>query len=102
MATELTKERREKILAFVKIDLGMINAYKYDERLLAIIDESVLEIEQEGANLAEENAKTDGLIISLAAWHWRTRDTMAAMPRAIRWNLNNLIFSQKARTGGES
>lgn len=73
----------------------MINAYKYDERLLAIIDESVLEIEQEGANLAEENAKTDGLIISLAAWHWRTRDTMAAMPRAIRWNLNNLIFRRK-------
>jgi len=35
-----------------------------------------------------------------AAWLWRKRDTMDAMPRMLRWMLNNRVFGP--RMGGQA
>ena len=44
-------------------------------------------------------AVTDAnLVIMYAAWLWRRRDTMEAMPRMLRWQLNNRVFSEKMVT----
>lgn len=96
MAT-ITDERRAALLDGLKVDLGIRNSSAYDERLAQYIDAAVLEIERQGATLAEQTAESDMLIVSFAAWRWRTRDTQAGMPRALRFSINNLIFSQKAR-----
>lgn len=101
MAKTLTDDRRERLLSGVKIDLQIRNSTAYDERLLLYIDDAVEEIERQGATLEAETAENDFIIQAYVCWKWRTRDTMSGMPRALRFSLNNLIFSQKARTGGD-
>lgn len=93
---EITNERRAALLDDLKVDLGIRTSSAYDDRLNQYIDAAVLEIERQGATL-EETAESDMIIVSYAAWRWRTRDTQAGMPRALRFSINNLIFSQKAR-----
>lgn len=93
---EITNERRAALLDGLKVDLGIRTSSAYDDRLNQYIDAAVLEIERQGATL-EETAESDMIIVSYAAWRWRTRDTQAGMPRALRFSINNLIFSQKAR-----
>ena len=39
------------------------------------------------------------LIVMYAAWLWRKRDGMDAMPMMLRRALNNRVFGEKARTG---
>lgn len=41
------------------------------------------------------------LIVMYAAWLYRRRlDPASQMPRMLRWNLNNRLFSQKAGASG--
>jgi len=96
---ELDTERLERILAAVKVDLG-ITSTAYDVRLKAYIEAAVGNMERQGADLSLETAETNQLITAHASWQWRTRDTREGMPRALRFSLNNLIFSQKMKTGG--
>ncbi|MDE6729629.1 MAG: hypothetical protein K2J71_02495 [Oscillospiraceae bacterium] len=37
------------------------------------------------------------LELMYAAWMWRKRDTGETMPRMLRYQLNNRVFSEKAR-----
>lgn len=81
----------------LKVDLG-ITAEAYDARLVNCIDAAKSNIVSEGvsdlnlADIADAN-----LVLMYAAWTWRRRDTMDAMPRMLRWQLNNRVMGVKAR-----
>lgn len=85
------------MLDMLKVDLG-ITANAYDARLLNSIDAAKTNITAEGvsdlnlADIADVN-----LVLMYAAWTWRRRDTMEAMPRMLRWQLNNRVMGVKAR-----
>ena len=84
----------EQMLAMLKIDLG-ITATAYDERLAQYLKTAQDEIEREGATLSPSDDIADAnLAIQYAAWMWRKRDTGEGMPRMIRWQINNRLFSE--------
>lgn len=84
----------EQMLAMLKIDLG-ITATAYDERLAQYLKTAQDEIEREGAMLSPSDDIADAnLVIQYAAWMWRKRDTGEGMPRMIRWQINNRLFSE--------
>lgn len=97
----ITDERKQNLLAGIKVDLQITGSTAYDERLGQYIEAAVGEIERQGATLTEDTAENNAIIQAYVCWKWRTRDTQSGMPRALRFSLNNLIFSQHARTGGD-
>lgn len=83
------------MLASLKVDLG-ISATVYDTRLAQLIQVAKANIISEGAaSLNTDNIDDANLVIQYAAWLWRRRDTMVAMPRMLRWQLNNRVFGEK-------
>ena len=83
----------EQLLAALKIDLGIMNTTAHDERLTQYITAAQDFIFREGVAL-QDTAEDNQLVINYAAWMWRKRDTHEGMPRMLRWQLNNRIFSQ--------
>lgn len=84
-----------QMLAMLKIDLG-ITATAYDERLQQYLQASRDEIEREGVELSPSDDVADAnLLIQYAAWMWRKRDTGEGMPRMVRWQINNRLFSRE-------
>lgn len=87
----------ETMLSMLKIDLGITTA-AYDARLVQVLEGAADQIAREGATLDTVGSIEDAnLVIMYAAWQWRRRDTMDAMPRMLRYQLNNRIMSQKMR-----
>lgn len=81
------------MLEMLKIDLG-ITTNAYDNRLRSIIESAKVYITREGITL--DGSVSDGnLIVMYAAWLWRKRDKTEAMPRMLRWNMNNRLFAEK-------
>lgn len=80
------------LLSALKIDLR-ISTDAYDGRLKEYLANAAEAIAREGAELSD-SAEDQMLVVQYAAWTWRRRDTGEAMPRMIRWALNNRIFSQ--------
>ena len=88
---------QSEMLAALKIDLGLTSDV-YDTRLTQMIQNAIEQMNVEGANLKPSTSFCDAsLVIMYAAWLWRRRDTMIAMPRMLRWQLNNRIFSEKVK-----
>lgn len=84
-----------ELLQMLKIDLG-ISGTAYDERLSAYLTAAEQSIIAEGAaTLNTTNAEDAELVVMYAAWTFRRRDTMDAMPRMLRFKLNNRIFHEK-------
>lgn len=83
------------ILEMLKVDLG-ISTNAYDERLSQYITSAKDYITREGITLDNEKISDMNLVVMYAAWLWRKRDTTEAMPRMLRWNLNNRLFYEKA------
>ena len=83
------------ILEMLKVDLG-ISTNAYDERLSQQITSAKDYITREGITLDNEIISDMNLVVMYAAWLWRKRDTTEAMPRMLRWNLNNRLFYEKA------
>lgn len=83
------------MLQMLKIDLG-ITTTAYDTRLQQYINSAKAEIERQGATLNTEVLADAQLVVMYAAWMWRKRDDMVAMPRMLRYALNNRIFAEKA------
>lgn len=81
------------LLTALKIDLGIRNTDAYDDRLTQYIVAAQDFITREGVALMDE-PEDNQLVVSYAAWLWRKRDSHEGMPRMIRWQLNNRIFSQ--------
>lgn len=83
------------LLAALKVDLG-ITGTGYDARLAQVITAASENIAREGAALNRYSMEDCQILILYAGWMWRRRDTMEAMPRMLRWALNNRIFSAAA------
>ena len=80
-----------EILVALKIDLG-ITTTAYDARLTEYLKRAGGEIEREGIILTD-SIDDQNLVIFYAAWLWRKRDTGEGIPRMLRWQLNNRLFS---------
>ncbi|MBR6542528.1 MAG: hypothetical protein IKT73_04905 [Anaerotignum sp.] len=82
-------------LAILKMDLQM-KTNANDEYLGFLLNSAAAAIEREGINLVDDSIECDMAVIHYAAYLFRKRagaDT--AMPRFLRYELNNLLFSQK-------
>lgn len=88
------------MLTMLKTDLGIRTSTAYDARLTQLLTAAESAIRKEGASTLDASDSLDQqLIVMYAAWLWRRRDEMGAMPRMLRLELNNRVFSEKA---GES
>lgn len=91
----MTDAQITSLLASLKIDLGILRTTAYDSRLTEIIKSSFDMITEQGATLDVTRAEDAQLVVMYSAWLWRRRDTGEGMPRMIRYQLNNRIFSEK-------
>ena len=82
------------MLQMLKIDLG-ITTTAYDERLSQYLTSAEDAITKEGITLDDSVISDGNLVVMYAAWMWRKRDTNEGMPRMLRWQLNNRLFSEK-------
>lgn len=85
----------EQILIALKVDL-QISTTKMDNYLLNLISAAKSFITREGVTLT--SSTEDGMLVEMYAAYLyrRRREENVAMPRMLRWALNNRIFSEKA------
>lgn len=90
----MTKEER---LTLLKNDLQMLTSSN-DSLLSHLLDASTEYIRKEGITLVENDIGIDMVIVQYAAYLFRKRASEeTAMPRFLRYNLNNILFSQKGK-----
>ena len=90
----MTKEER---LTLLKNDLQMLTSSN-DTLLSSLLDASVEYIQKEGITLVENDIGIDMVIVQYAAYLFRKRASEeTAMPRFLRYNLNNILFSQNGK-----
>ena len=90
----MTKEER---LTLLKNNLQMLTSSN-DSLLSSLLDASVEYIQKEGITLVENDIGIDMVIVQYAAYLFRKRASEeTAMPRFLRYNLNNILFSQKGK-----
>ena len=83
------------ILTMLKTDLQM-NAAAYDAYLTNLIVLSKAAIKKEGIVLDDTSTEDGVLVEAYAAYLYRKRrEENAAMPRSLRYALNNRLLSQK-------
>lgn len=83
-------------LAVLKKDLQMLTNAN-DDFLGTLLDLAVDAIQKEGIILVDGDIGADMAVVQYAAYLFRKRaGTDTAMPRFLRWQLNNMLFSQKA------
>ena len=82
------------MLEMLKIDLG-ITTTAYDSRLRQFLTSASEAIRIEGITLDSDETSDMNLVVMYAGWLWRKRDTAEGMPRMLRWQLNNRLFSEK-------
>lgn len=93
----MTKEDK---LTLLKQDLQMLTSSN-DQFLSALLDAAQAAIKREGIVLIEDDIDIDMAIVQYAAYLFRKRaGTDTAMPRFLRWRLNNILFSQKGEANG--
>ena len=88
-------------LSVLKQDLQMLTPSndRYLETLLGLASKA---IQKEGIVLLEGNDECDMLVIQYAAYLFRKRSSGdTQMPRFLRWQLNNMLFSQKGGAAGD-
>lgn len=84
---------REQKISLLKVQLG-ITTTAFDTALGEYLRAACIEITREGITLTEDDLHLE---LMYASWLWRKRDTGEAMPRMLRYQLNNRVFSEKAR-----
>lgn len=93
----MTNEDKLKLL---KQDLQMLTSSN-DDFLSSLLSASETAIQREGIALVENNMDIDMAVIQYAAYLYRKRaGNETAMPRFLRWRLNNILFSQKGKADG--
>lgn len=86
----------ETRLKLLKLDL-QISTNAIDDLLVQMINAAHRFIEREGISLDETSAEDTQLVVMYAAYLYRRRrEENIAMPRMLRWALNNRLFSEKA------
>lgn len=97
----MTSEQIAGILSRLKVDIGIKGTTAYDERLQQIIESSYQSIIEEGVSTLDASNERDiELIVMYSSWVWNNRRTGDKMSQMLRWNLNNRIFSEKAKING--
>ena len=93
---------QEDILTLLQADLNILQPdATRTAQLTHLVNVALQLIAREGVTLQEPFSAEDGqLVIMYAAYLFRKRATGEAMPRMLRWALNNRVFSAKA--GGQS
>lgn len=93
---------QEDILTLLQADLNILQPdATRTAQLTHLVNAALQLIAREGVTLQEPFSAEDGqLVIMYAAYLFRKRATSEAMPRMLRWALNNRVFSAKA--GGQS
>ena len=87
-------------LAILKQDLQLLTNAN-DDYLMTLILAAKNAIQTEGITLTEGNVLVDTAIVQYAAYLFRKRASEETiMPRFLRYQLNQLLFSQKV--GGEA
>lgn len=88
-------------LAILKQDLQMLTTAN-DEYLGTLLDLAAGAIQREGIKLIEDDTECDMAVVQYAAYLFRKRAAAdTTMPRFLRWQLNNLLFSQKVGGDGQ-
>lgn len=83
-------------LDILKKDLQRLNSAN-DDYLRELMRLSEKAIEREGIRLKENDIESDMLVIQYTAYLFRKRaGTDTTMPRYLRWQMNNILLSQKA------
>lgn len=86
------------ILKILKMDL-QISTAAFDDFLRNIVGLAAAAVKKEGITLTDNIE--DGMLVEMyAAYLYRKRRENIPMPRALRWQLNNRLFSQKAGKNG--
>ena len=87
------------LLTILKMDLQIVHDHS-DSYLETLLEASRSAIQREGISL--EDTADDSLLLSMyAAYLYRRRaETENAMPRMLRYALNNRLLSQKMKGGG--
>lgn len=87
----------EEKLALLKQDLQRHTSAN-DDYLKSLITSAESAIQREGITLVENDMDIDMAVVQYAAYLFRKRaSNETAMPRFLRWRLNNILFSQKGR-----
>lgn len=87
-------------LSVLKMDLQMLTAAN-DDYLTLLLQQAEKAIATEGIKVVEGDTECEMAVIQYAAYLFRKRAAEeTAMPRHLRYMLNNILFSQKA--GGSS
>lgn len=85
----------EEKLALLKQDLQMLTSAN-DDFLKSLIITAESAIQREGITLVENDMDIDMAVVQYAAYLFRKRaSSETAMPRFLRYRLNNILFSQK-------
>ena len=100
---DITSNQQEVLLAMLKNNLEILTTYMdasaveiIETELLQYIQTSVRFIEREGITLDLDDISDDMLVTMYSAWLYEKRkDPTAQMPRMLRYNLNNRLFSEK-------
>ena len=83
-----------ELLPALKVDLGFVDS-KYDQRLIAYLQNAQEQIKREGITLTDQ-VDDQQLVVMYAAWSWLKRKTGEGMPRMLRYALNNRLMQEKA------
>lgn len=87
-------------LVLLKQDLQMLTSAN-DDFFKSLITAAESAIQREGITLVENDMDVDMAVVQYAAYLFRKRASdETAMPRFLRWRLNNILFSQKGKTNG--
>lgn len=102
-----TDTQRNTLLVMLESNLEMIMDYmdaeakaEKETQLTYYIDASIEFIEREGITLNYDNIGDLMLVTMYASYLYDKRhDGVSIMPRALRYNLNNRLFQEKAHEG---
>ena len=95
------------MLESLKIDLEIITDFMDESELAKKVSQlkqylnmAITFIQREGAILNFDDDSDTGMVVMYAAWLYdKRKDPTAQMPRMVRYNLNNKIFSEKMKEG---
>lgn len=92
----------EDKLVLLKQDLQMLTSAN-DNFLKSLILAAETAIKREGITLVDGDMDIDMAVVQYAAYLFRKRaSNETAMPRFLRWRLNNILMSQKGKTNGSN
>ncbi len=93
--SENTILNETQLLVSLRADLGVVSQV-FSDRLVEKIHAAEARIAEEGIEL-QNTPEDQDLVVMYAAYLWRSRVSGEAMPRMLRYALNNRLFAQKAR-----